>query len=253
MRPSFATAALLTAAVAAASAPAFGGPAATRAAESPHAYVKTVKCSVATHEAVFHARMRRLEETYRMGMHFTLLERTGESGFAAVSAPGLGRWRRSRPGVSVFGYRQGVRNLRANSVYQMRVDFRWYTREGDVEDQARRRSSACRQYPALPNLRAHVVDALRGAVEGVVRYLVRVSNDGNAAASDVPVALLVDGDFVDTVTVSRLEPGERTLVKISGPACEHVVEVKADPDETIAESSEADNAHTVDCAELDDR
>ena len=111
----------------------------------------------------------------------------------------------------------------------------------------------CRQYVALPNLKAHVVDAAHGAVEGVVRYLVRVSNDGNAAASDVPVALRVDGDFVDTVTASRLEPGERTLVKISGPACERVVEVKADPDEIIAESSEGDNAHTVDCAELDDR
>jgi hypothetical protein len=249
MRTKLATAGLLSAALAATPAAAFGGP----STGSLPAHVKTVKCSVAGHEAAFHARMRRLDDTYRMGLRFTLLERTGENGFVAVRAPGLGGWRRSSPGVAVYGYRQGVRNLLANAVYRMRVDFRWYTREGEGEARVRRTSSACRQYVALPNLRAHLVGAVDGAVEGVVRYLVRVRNEGNAPAGHVPVALLVDGDFVDTVTVSRLEAGERTLVKVPGPGCERVIEVKVDPDATIAESSEDDNTHTVDCADVGDR
>ena len=44
----------------------------------------------------------RLEDADRMGLRFTLLERTGEATFEPVVAPGLGRWQRSRPGVSAL-------------------------------------------------------------------------------------------------------------------------------------------------------
>jgi subtilase family serine protease len=85
---------------------------------------------------------------------------------------------------------------------------------------------------------------------GVVRYLVRVKNDGNAAANDASVALVVDGDVVDTVGEITLAAGERRIVTIRGPECDRVVEVRADPDDTIAESSEEDNADAVDCDDL---
>jgi CARDB len=214
------------------------------------AFVKTVKCSVAQHEAAFYARMRDVAGSDRMAMRFTLLERTGAEGFVPVRAPGLGRWHRSRSGVGVFGYRQAVRNLLAIGIYRMKVDFRWYSPEGDVVEQLHRRSSACRQYEALPNLRAEVLGARDGAVRGVVRYSVRVSNEGRAVANTVPVTLTVDGDAVDTVTVPTLEPGENSVITIRGPACRSVVEAEADPDGTIAESSEDDNAHAVACGDL---
>jgi CARDB len=217
---------------------------------SAPAFVKTVKCSVAEHEAAFYARMRDLEGSDRMAMRFTLLERTGTEGFAPVRASGLGRWHRSRSGVAAFGYRQGVRNLLEDAVYRMKVDFRWYSSEGDLVEALHRRSPACRQYAARPNLRARVLGARGGGVRGVVRYRVRVSNEGRAAASAVPVSLTVDGDAVDTVTVGALEPGEEAVLTIRGPACRNTVKVEADPDGTIAESSEDDNTDSVACAEL---
>jgi hypothetical protein len=222
MRATLATAGFLTVVIVAASplaaaAPppvAAAGPSPVAAVGLSPALVKTVRCSIARHEAVFHARMQRLAGAERMAMRFTLLERGGAGGFAPVKVPGLRRWHRSRPGVSAFGYRQGVRNLMENAVYRMRVDFRWFSPEGELVRSMRRRSSPCRQYGALPNLRAKVVGQTPSAAPGVVRYLFRLKNDGNAAASD------------------------------------EVVEVRADPDDTIAESSEEDNADAVDCDHL---
>jgi hypothetical protein len=242
MRKRLATAALVFTALVAAPPPAAG--------DTSPAFVKTVKCSIGHHEAAFYARMRHVGGSDRMAMRFTLLERTGTAGFEPVKAPGLGRWYRSRPGVGAFGYRQGVRNLLENAVYRMRVDFRWYSAEGEVIEELHRRSSSCRQYEALPNLRAEVLDARAGAVRGVFRYSVRVSNEGRAGASGVPVALTVDRDLVDTVTVPALEPGDETVITIRGPDCRDVVEAEADPEGTIAESSEDDNAHAVACDEL---
>ena len=229
---------------------ALGAAASFAAAGSPPASVKTVRCSVARHEAAFHARMERLAGADRMAMRFTLLEWGGAGQFAPVEVPGLRRWHRSRPGVSAFGYRQGVRNLMENAVYSMRVDFRWFSPEGELLRGMRRRSSPCRQYAALPNLQAKVVGQTPGAMPGVVRYHVRVTNDGTAAASDVSVALLVDGDVVDTVGGIALAAGERRVVAIPGPECDRVVEARADPDDTIAESSEEDNAHSAECDDL---
>jgi CARDB len=220
------------------------------AGQAQPASVRTLKCSLADHEAVFYARMQRLEDADRMGLRFTLLERTGDQAFEPVKAPGLGRWQRSKPGVGTFSFRQGVRGLLPNAVYRMRVDFRWYSPEGEVVEELHRRSTACRQYADLPNLRARVMGAVATAVPGVVRYSVRVSNDGPADASDVPLALIVDGNVVDTVSVPTLAAGEVRFVTIRGPDCRQTVEVRADPDGEIPESSEDDNAHAISCAEL---
>jgi CARDB len=218
--------------------------------QAPAASVRTVKCSLTDHEAIFYARMQRLEDADRMGLRFTLLERSGDEDFAPVKAPGLGHWQRSRSGVSTFSFRQGVRGLLENAVYRVRVDFRWFSQEGEVVEELHRRSPACRQYVNLPNLRAHVVGAVATAVPGVVRYSVRVSNDGPGEASEVPVALIVDGNVVDTVSVATLAAGEVRFVTIRGPDCRRTVEVRADPDGAIAESSEDDNVHAISCAEL---
>jgi hypothetical protein len=237
-----AIAALLVLALVALPSPAIG--------QAPAASVRTVKCSLTDHEAIFYARMQRLEDADRMGLRFTLLERSGDEDFEPVKAPGLGRWQRSRSGVSTFGFRQGVRGLIENAVYRVRVDFRWFSPEGEVVEELHRRSPACRQYVDLPNLRAHVVGAVATAVPGVVRYSVRVSNDGPAEASEVPVALIVDGNVVDTVSVATLAAGEVRFVTIRGPDCRRTVEVRADPESAIPESSEDDNVHAISCAEL---
>jgi uncharacterized repeat protein (TIGR01451 family) len=219
-------------------------------ARTPAASVKTIKCSPADHEAIFHARMHSVDGAERMAMRFTLLERTGVEGFEPVRAPGLGRWQRSRRGVSTFSYRQGVRGLLDNAVYRMRVDFRWYSADGDVVDELRRRSSSCRQHLDLPNLRARVVGAVAAAVPGVVRYTVRVSNHGPADAGQVPLALIIDENVVDTVNVGTLAAGEGRFLAIRGPDCRRTVEGRADPDGAIPESSEDDNGHAIACVDL---
>jgi subtilase family serine protease len=64
------------------------------------------------------------------------------------------------------------------------------------------------------------------------------------------VRLTVDGNVVDTVTVASLAPGEQRTVAIRGPKCHRLVRLEADPDQAIAESSDADNAHELTCAAL---
>ena len=182
--------ALGAAILAALSAPALGATPEPGSAAVPQASVKLVTCSVATHEAAFKARMIRIEGTQRMGMRFTLLERTSATGFAPVQAPGLGRWRRSRPGVGTFGYRQAVKGLPQNAVHRMRVDFRWYGADGEVLSRTRRTSRACRQFDALPNLGVAIVGSAPTRVRGVRRYRVRVCQRRARRGQRCDVALL---------------------------------------------------------------
>jgi CARDB len=235
---------LLAAALAAAASVA---PAAERA--RPSAVVKLAACSIEDASATFVGRMRQVTGSERMWMRFKLLEK-GTLGFRARKAPGLGRWRKSKPGVGAFSYRQVVRGLESGSIYRAEVQYRWHDAEGGLVQAAKRRSAACRQFDVLPNLTAAPVGGRPAAKPGVVRYRVLVTNEGIAAATSVPVRLSVDGHAVDTEIVASLAPAERRLVTIHGPACTRSVEAAADPDGVIVESSEADNARTVDCADL---
>ena len=217
------------------------------------ALVKLVKCSVAEHEAVFRGRMTRVDGAARMWMRFTLLERTGSAGFKPVRAPGLGVWRKSKPGVEVFGYRQAVQGLPLNAVHRMRIDFRWLDEERIVLQQFQRHSPSCRQFEALPNLTVTVVGSDATKVKGVTRYRVRVGNPGKAAVANAHVAFRVDGALVDEVTVPSLGAGWQRTVSFRGPDCGRSVSAQADPAEAIVESSEADNLHELACADIASR
>jgi hypothetical protein len=213
------------------------------------ATVKVADCSIESASALFVARMRQVSGSSRMALRFKLFERSDE-GFRPISAPGLGRWRRSKPEVGAFSYKQVVRGLQAGTLYRVQVDFRWFDEAGAVISTARRRSAPCAQYDVLPNLTATPVDTRLGAGPGVLRYRVLVTNEGIAPATGVPVRLAVDGAAVDTMVVPTLAPAERRVLVFQGPACESSVEAAADPDGVIVESSETDNAHKVDCSAL---
>ena len=154
MRFRLLTAALTTAALVAAASAAGAG--------RPPASVSLASCSVADHSAAFYARMKLVDGADRMALRFTLLERTGVEGDRAVKAPGLRRWRWSKPGVVSLRYRQGVRNLTENATYRAKVDFRWYSSSGAEVLRAQRRSPRCRQFVALPNLAARLTTCGRG-------------------------------------------------------------------------------------------
>jgi hypothetical protein len=214
-------------------------------AQAPRTSVRLVECSFEQHQAAFRGSMRGIEGSARMAMRFTLLERTGSAGFKPLKAPGLGRWRRAQPGVVSFGYRQVVKALPENAVYRMRVDFRWLAADGSVLEQIQRHSPPCRQFSALPNLRAEVIGASDTKVEGVVRYRVLVTNTGRAEVG-APVRLSVDGAVIDTASVFLL-PGESRQLDFRGPTCSDEVTAAADPDGTIVESSETDNVDEFPC------
>ena len=241
MRSGLLTAALTTAALVAA--------ASAAAVDSQPARVSLLQCSFEQHSAAFYARMKLVEGADRMALRFTLLERTGVEGDRLVKARGLRRWHRSKPGVLALRYRQGVRNLEENATYRARVDFRWYTAAGVEVARARRRSPRCRQFVTLPNLVTRITRVRPTKVAGVVRYEAVVTNTGDAGVASVPVRLSVDGGVVDTVSVA-LAAGEARSVVIRGPQCHSVVRVEADPNRAIAETSEADNAHELSCADL---
>jgi hypothetical protein len=239
MRRALLTTALLIAALAATAPPG-------AAAERLSASVSLMACSFEQHSAAFYARMSNVEGTDRMALRFTLLERTGDEGFRALKAPGLGRWHRSRSGVAALRYRQRVRNLAENATYRMRVDFRWYGPTGDEIARARRRSPRCRQFFSLPNLTAVITRVAPTKVPGVARYELLVSNTGYAAASDVSVHLSVDGAIVDTRELV-IGPRQAHPLVIRGPECRARALVEVDPEKLIAETSETDNAHELSC------
>jgi hypothetical protein len=216
----------------------------------PWARVKVARCSRALDLAVFHGRMRQVDGGQRMSMRFRLLERKGLGGFVAVQAPGLGKWRKSRPGVGAFGYRQVVQNLSRGAVYRVRVDFRWYSKSGKLLARARRRSPACPRQTALPNLRVRLLSVRDTAVEGIDRYAVRVLNRGQAPAADPLVRLAVDGVAGASVSTRTLAPGGAATVWLRGPECRSWVQAQVDPDGTIAESAEQDNTHQLTCGRL---
>jgi CARDB len=218
----------------------------TAAAVALPATAKLVDCSVEESSAAFYGRVRPVPGTARMWMRFTVEEKRAGS-YEPLRARGLSRWHRSKPGVSAFGYRQTVRGLQPGGVYRAIVSFRWYSATGELVERTRRTSRACRQFDEVPNLTSAVAGVAPTQVAGVVRYLLRVANTGVAPAVDVGLRLSVDGGVVDTVTIASLEPGASREVAVLGPACTSSVSSLADPDGVIVESSEDDNAHTVDC------
>jgi CARDB protein len=237
------TAAIVTAAAAAVvAAPASGE-------GKPPASVKLANCSLDTRSALFIARMHQISGSDRLWLRFRLLEKS-DTGLHPLKAPGLGRWRKSKPGVGTFAYKQAVKGLEAGSLYRAQVDYRWYDEQGNLLLTARRRSPACRQFDVLPNLEATPASVKALRQQGVVRYRILVTNEGIAPATDVPVRLTVDGDVVDTVTIASLAPAERVVVGIQGPKCTQSVKADVDPDGVIVESSESDNSHEVACSAL---
>jgi len=84
--------------------------------------------------------------TARMEINIGLLERdTGEIQYRPVSAPGLGGWRGSAPGVKDYTYIKQVTNLAAPAFYRGSVRFRWLNAKGRVIKVEELRTPRCEQ------------------------------------------------------------------------------------------------------------
>jgi len=217
---------------------------------SRSAWVKATSCSRSEHKAVFYGRVLRRFEGQRMWMRFTLLER-GENGrYAPVGAPSLKRWRKSKPGVKAFGYRQRVRGLSPDSAYRARVDYRWYDADGTLDRKARHGSGVCSQSGPLPNLRTRVTGSSATELPGLRRYTVRLGNVGEAAAEGAKLRFAVEGASSETKTVSYVAARDFQDVSFRAPACNSSVTAEADPGDELNETVETDNSQHLTCAQV---
>jgi hypothetical protein len=203
--------------------------------------------------ASFTGQMRALPGTKRMAMHFTLLERlsTNKAGFLPVSLQDLKPWRKSKRGARTFIYTQRVTALRDAGSYRMRVQFRWYGDHKTVLRTSTVRSRTCRQPAPRPNLTITSITSMPvPAMAGKRTYAITVANNGPGEATNVPVALKVDGVVVGSAKIDLLPAQESSLAQIVGPQCAFTVRAVADPDKQIRETDESDNAFTLPCAQV---
>jgi hypothetical protein len=117
--------------------------------------VATVEQCVTTGEqtdraATFSAEMTAVTGTARMAMRIEVQERMpGEELFHTVSAPGLGVWRGSAPGVKIYQYVKQVTNLSFPANYRALVRFHWLNDKGYVIRRAERHTLQCVQPAAV--------------------------------------------------------------------------------------------------------
>lgn len=227
---------------------ALGSPAAHAAESTPD--VRMVSCVPAggsdPGSVTYQARMRSVPRAERMAIRFRVLQKLPDGGFEQITAKEP--WHVSGPGASAFLWEHRVKGLRQGAAYRVIVEYRWLGSDGEVLDEAKRRSAVCRQRDGLPNLRVESIDIRRGEVEDSAVYRVTIANRGASAARRVGVVLRVDGEVVDEVEViDTLHSGENRTVSFSGPVCRRRIKVVVDPKELIAESHEEDNVRDPAC------
>ena len=205
---------------------------------------------VAQRFASFGGQMRKTAGAQQMEMRFTLLERLGGrfARFKPVSLPELKPWRRSKAGARMFIYTQRVTALRDGGTYRMRVQFRWYDAQGSLLRSTTATSRSCHQASPLPNLTISSITSSPAQVASDRIYSITVANDGMGDARNVPVELQVDATPAGHATIDLLPAQESSVVQIEGPRCGFSVRAVADPERTIAETDETDNALVAPCA-----
>lgn len=96
--------------------------------------------------ATFAGEMTAIAGAAKMEMRIDVLERTPEEGlYRTVSAPGLGVWRSSAPGVKVYKYLKQVTNLTGPAFYRAAVRFRWLNAKGRLIASTELHTRRCEQ------------------------------------------------------------------------------------------------------------
>lgn len=200
--------------------------------------------------AIFRSEMRAVRGSVRMAVRFSLLLRLdGADDFTKVSAPSLGEWISSAPGVDIFRYTKQVTNLMAPASYRARVSFRWYDATGHIVRHETRRTATCEQPDQRANL---LIDDVRAeAVEqpGLARYRVTLRNDGRAAAGAFDMALTVDGVAQAPVSIAGLGSADRQTFSFVARRCRTggSLKVVVDPDNRVDEVDERDDERSLTC------
>ena len=94
----------------------------------------------------FAGQMATIKGAVQMAIRIDVEERgQGEATFHRVAAKGLGVWRLSEPGVSIFRDVKQVTNLASPVAYRALVRFHWLDAAGRVTRRARMYTPVCRQ------------------------------------------------------------------------------------------------------------
>jgi uncharacterized repeat protein (TIGR01451 family) len=212
--------------------------------------------------AVVAATMRPIPDAEHFAVKVDLYERPlGARGPWALrtDVPGLGEWMEpddptlGSRGADVYKYRQAVGRLVVGYAYRFKVGFRWLDEERKIVREATATTRRCRQPDLRPDLALALVRAKPSQrLPGLVRYVVRVRNDGRTAAKGVVVAATLPGDEQGrTARVGRLAAGEEADVAFTGPGCEagepQPPSFHADPANAVDEVDEADNTLVLVC------
>lgn len=122
----------------------------------PVASATLTQCATATipqteRSATFAGEMTAIPGSAHMQMRIELEERIpGETQYRMVTAPALGVWHGSTPGVKVFTHIQQVTDLSAPAFYRGVVRFRWANAKGRTIKDEELRTARCEQ-PAPPS------------------------------------------------------------------------------------------------------
>lgn len=135
----------------------------------PPASVTLVQCVTAVEQAersaTFSGEMSATGGSSRMEMRIDVLERLPEElSFHTVTAPGLGVWRSSAPGVRVFKYLKQVTNLSAPASYKAAIRFRWLGSKGRLIKSEELRTPRCQQPAPAPTPGAPAGGPVSGGV-----------------------------------------------------------------------------------------
>ena len=213
-----------------------------------------VACQVAADQAdrsaTFAGQMVATGSSNAMEMRIDLLERTGTAtGYALISAPGLGVWRQSAPGVQIYRNVRQVTNLPAPARFRATISYRWIDTRGRVVRQATRLTSVCAQPDERPLLVVARVSITPSASSLDAQYTITLGNNGRGPAGPFPVALTVNGMSQPDLVVQSLAAGARVVLGAVAPRCTpgSSVTVTIDPQNTISEAPGGGLPKTVTC------
>jgi hypothetical protein len=220
-------------------------------AQAPPLRAKLTACqsgpAATERTATFVGSMPAIAGTKRMWMRFDLYARIPPAtDFEALKAPKLGVWQKSAPGKvsSGFVFTQRVHGLIAPAAFRAQVRFRWYGKGGRLLRSVTRQSAICKQPDQRADLRAGVLDAVRGPQPDQATYQLEVRNDGHMAAGPFDVVLTVAGVEQPAQRVSEglAAAGSRTVTFVA-PRCApgSMLRFELDAEDEVDESGELDD------------
>ncbi len=231
-----------------------GGPPPSTPGSAGSVTASLVACQVAVDQAdrsaTFEGQMEATAASTAMQMRIDLMERVDTAtGFTPVAAPGLGVWRESAPGVTIYRYVRQVTNLPAPARYRAAFSYRWLDAQHRVIRKATRSTPVCVQPDERPLLSVAAITISPSPSSLDAQYSIALRNAGHSPAGPFDVQLTVNGTAQPDLVVQSLGAGMRTVLPVTAPRCSpgSPVVVTIDPQGTVSEAPGGGLPKTLTC------